>query len=370
IEEAPEHAGHRFCLASARNVLGMHLYQDNPNEAKTAHRIAIELCQHLVAQFPRERSYRGELARGHYFFGLACWSSNQLPEAEESFRRAITVYEQARETLNAGWYRLFLPALHLDLGEVSRAQGKTKEAEAAFLQAMALYEEYVVSFPYHVVYWERLFECYGRMLALLDQTHRPDQLGDPICWALKLYAKLGGALPQESALPAAVPRAASDLNGVLQILRAGLEKEQAYCRALEIAEKLRVSHANQTVHRYPTAYWRRSLGNLQSALGKHSEANSQFRLATRDYQELLRIDPKHVPALHDLARLLATCPERGCRDERRALELAQQAVELAPATRSVWVTLGAARCQLGDWKGAAEALEKSVRIDSSSPLLV
>src|SRR5262249_22150562 len=49
-------------------------------------------------------------------------------------------------------------------------------------------------------------------------------------------------------------------------------------------------------------------------------------------------------------------------DPKRALELAEKAVELNPADWACWNTKGVAAFRLRDWKTAAEALQKSIRI--------
>ncbi len=59
---------------------------------------------------------------------------------------------------------------------------------------------------------------------------------------------------------------------------------------------------------------------------------------------------------------LATCPEAKSRDPRRAVELAKQAVELAPKEGMCWNTLGVAHYRVGNWKESIVALEKSMQL--------
>ena len=64
---------------------------------------------------------------------------------------------------------------------------------------------------------------------------------------------------------------------------------------------------------------------------------------------------------NNLAWLLAmsTSKERNI-DE--AVAFAKQAVELTPTAGSYWNTLGVAQYRAGDWKAAAEAIEKSMAL--------
>jgi tetratricopeptide (TPR) repeat protein len=67
-------------------------------------------------------------------------------------------------------------------------------------------------------------------------------------------------------------------------------------------------------------------------------------------------------AQNNLAWFLATSPRKEIREPKRAVELARKAVVLAPASASIWNTLGVALYRIGDLKGAIEALEKSERL--------
>src|SRR5262249_12159415 len=64
----------------------------------------------------------------------------------------------------------------------------------------------------------------------------------------------------------------------------------------------------------------------------------------------------------NLARFLATCPDRAFREPPRAVRLAESAVAAMPQEASHWNTLGLARYRAGNWSGAVAALEKSVQL--------
>src|SRR5262249_28594855 len=77
------------------------------------------------------------------------------------------------------------------------------------------------------------------------------------------------------------------------------------------------------------------------------------------YTEAVTRDPKDAAAHRQLAWALATGRDPRHRDAKRAIELAQKAVELAPAEGRFWTTLGVARYRAGDWAAAVEALDKA-----------
>jgi serine/threonine protein kinase/uncharacterized protein HemY len=100
-----------------------------------------------------------------------------------------------------------------------------------------------------------------------------------------------------------------------------------------------------------------------AALGRHAEALKLHRetLALRK----AKLTPEHrdtVQSTNALAWILATCPDTTLRDPAKALELAKQAVNLAPEQGGYWNTLGAAQYRTGDWKGAVDALTRSMKL--------
>jgi WD40 repeat protein/serine/threonine protein kinase/Tfp pilus assembly protein PilF len=89
---------------------------------------------------------------------------------------------------------------------------------------------------------------------------------------------------------------------------------------------------------------------------------SSMLQAGRTYQQAVELVPNSANVKNQLAWLLATCPDPKARDSRRAVELAKQATDLAPKDGRLWNTLGVSSYQLGDWRAAIAALEKSLEI--------
>ena len=78
-----------------------------------------------------------------------------------------------------------------------------------------------------------------------------------------------------------------------------------------------------------------------------------------DHPEIQR---RWLDAHNDLAWLLITHPEPNPHDAPRALQLAKNAVGLAPECATYWNTLGIAHYRTRDWKAAITELEKSVEL--------
>jgi tetratricopeptide (TPR) repeat protein len=95
--------------------------------------------------------------------------------------------------------------------------------------------------------------------------------------------------------------------------------------------------------------------------GAHMQLG-RFPQALADYEKVLELTPKSGEAHNDLAWFLATCPELKFLNPKRAVELAQKAVDLAKEDGNFWNTLGVTHYRAGDWNSAALALQKSMEL--------
>jgi serine/threonine protein kinase/predicted Zn-dependent protease len=365
LDERPGVPEYRKGLAVAYNNLGKQV-RARPEEAEPAHRKAIRLCQELVDEFPQTPRYRGELVRGHYSLGMLRAKSGRPREAEAALREAIVLYRQAEGPLSASEFRLVLPNLYFDLARVQETLDRPHDAEDSYRQAGALHEKYTADFPAVPVYRNKLFGCYANLVRLLERDGRPEEAARVCRQALDLYARLAARLSDDPADPG-IPRIAEDLRAVLRNNRRPPEVEQGYRRALELSEKLAARSPTVLGPPFLAAYWHGELGALLTVTGRAGGAADAYGQAVARYHAALALNPRHVPSLNNLAWLLATCPEGRLSDPGRAVQLARQAVELAPESRNVPITLGVALYRAGDCKAAAAALGQVPELPAARP---
>jgi uncharacterized protein HemY len=79
-------------------------------------------------------------------------------------------------------------------------------------------------------------------------------------------------------------------------------------------------------------------------------------------QEAIPRSANNPEAQNALAWFLATCPDPQFRDPAQAVKLAREAVAQSPQIGKFAQTLGVACYRTRDWKGAVEALEKSMQL--------
>jgi tetratricopeptide (TPR) repeat protein len=95
-------------------------------------------------------------------------------------------------------------------------------------------------------------------------------------------------------------------------------------------------------------------------LGLALQSRGRFAAAIAQFQKVLELDPRHVTAQNNLAWLLATCPDNSVRDGKRAVELAQQAVQLSGGNSpEILDTLAAAYAEAGRYPEAVETAQRA-----------
>ena len=106
------------------------------------------------------------------------------------------------------------------------------------------------------------------------------------------------------------------------------------------------------------------LFNAAGGLGQALVKKGLWNEAIASFERAIRLRKDCVDTHNELAWLLATCPDAKVRDPSRAVQLAEQTVKLAPKQGGFWNTLGVAQYRAGDWKSAAEALNKSMELQN------
>ncbi|GAF91060.1 unnamed protein product, partial [marine sediment metagenome] len=89
----------------------------------------------------------------------------------------------------------------------------------------------------------------------------------------------------------------------------------------------------------------------------------QYDLAVADYTKCVDLDPNDPTLKHNFALFLLHCPDPQYRDIARALELAQEAVNLDASGGDFWSALGQARYRNDEYQEAVKLLERSIELD-------
>jgi superkiller protein 3 len=102
-----------------------------------------------------------------------------------------------------------------------------------------------------------------------------------------------------------------------------------------------------------------ALINLAAALGEQGKPAE----AITALEHAFRLDPDFAGTRNQLAWLLATCPDAKFRDAKRAVGLAQEAVQITPNADNL-NTLGIAYYRAGKCRDAIQTLERATKLHS------
>jgi tetratricopeptide (TPR) repeat protein len=287
-----------------------------------------------------DRALRLEPESAEFFRtrGFILTTAGRLDDALAAFDRSIE--------LNPAF-----AAAHGGKGDVLRLLGRMEEALAAYDAAVR-----------HGLENAKVHICRGFVLSALG---RPEAALEAYTEATLLapsfalaFQNRGATLQKLGRLPEALqafdeallldPSSAlahANRGIVLGLLGRPDDALKAHDRALAIDGRLAGTHVNRA----------RVLGRLR----RWSES-----LAAYDHALELELGTGRSAILNESAWLRATCADSRLRDADRAVTDAREALKLSPGNAAVWNTLGVALYRRHDWRGALEALERSMMLQA------
>jgi serine/threonine protein kinase len=278
-----------------------------PDETLRTMEKARDLWAQLVREHPTIPGFRHDLASHCHVIGNLLVVAERYDEAARSYRYACDLWYGL--DLSVVHYRAALTICLHDLGWGLERGGRLAEAVEASRRGLEVAQKLVSDFPDVSIYQE--------FLALS-------------------YAGLGSKLEKTGQLEEAIV---------------------AYRQSVAGQEKLASAFPTVARFRQRELPARLSLADLLWALGRHTEAAEGYRRGRALAEGLNLEDPRPQDTL---AWLLATCPDRQCRDAQRAVEVAKTVVERAPREGPYLATLGAAHFAAGNYSAAVRALEEAV----------
>ncbi len=300
--------------------------------------------------------YRLEFGHSLWHLSQVLIAVGQTSEVEKVLRKALAVFEQlVTDFPKEHFYQV--EAAHTCwamLGPFLEAQsGRRKDAEQIFRRGLNAHEKMIAASPrLDPGIWPRLASNYDCLVNVLKADGRVQDALKVDRRAIDFYAQLVTNVPDEPAFRVALADAYKKMADLLREAGQMPESEQAAHKSIEIYEKLAADFPN--VPEYQSRRFRSWTRSLELA--------DNSAEAARALSKCLELVPKDATNLNNFAWLLATSPNLKARDPKRAVELAKQAVGLAPKEGSWWNTLGAAHYRAGDWNESIETLEKSMAL--------
>jgi tetratricopeptide (TPR) repeat protein len=170
-----------------------------------------------------------------------------------------------------------------------------------------------------------------------------------------------------------------NLGNLLAIQERPSEAIRQFQKALAVEPGYTKAHYNLADIFFAQGRWDEAIEHYQQALkqmpdsvhayyqlGLALQSRGRFAEAVAQLQKVLELDPKHIPAQNNLAWLLATCPDGALRDGKKAVALAQQAVQLSGGNApEILDTLAAAYAEDGNFPEAVATAQRAVDLSAA-----
>jgi serine/threonine protein kinase/tetratricopeptide (TPR) repeat protein len=368
------------------------------SEEEELHRRALVIAQRLAADFPTETRYRRGLGRGHSYVARVLSFQHRRREAEAAYRAALAVQVPlVAEFTKVPTYREDLAESQLGLGHILRILDQIKEFRQVMDEAARLYEQLAAEFPNNPAYRNQLANILYWLMRGLPPSQEAEQY---LRQAIALQQKLADSFPSIADYRFDLFRSHRMLGWVLSRTNRPEEAETEFRQATTIADQLVAGAPSVHYYRGGLALTQISLGSYLSEHDRLDEAAKAYRQAIAVLEGLvvefpdvpvyrpdlhqtyfhlasvlnrtgqsqaaadvrskvLEIDPGDAELMHDVAWLLSTHADTQLRDPQKAIELAEQAVKLAPKKTKYWRTLAAAHYRAGHWQDSLAALKKA-----------
>src|SRR5262249_36066029 len=149
------------------------VWQIRFEEAESALRMAITLCDKLVIDYPEKLDCWCTLAQGHQWLGGRQAAAGRHDEAGGSVRKSRALL--GRVTDETASKRFLQAGAFLGLARLLHADGRTRESEEAYRQAFSRYQKIVDDLPHTPSQWINLLTCCRGLMRLLTQNGRHEE---------------------------------------------------------------------------------------------------------------------------------------------------------------------------------------------------
>jgi len=280
-----------------------------------------------IALFHRAIEIKPDYEEAHYNLANALDRQGKLDEAIDHYEKALEINPD-------------FVAAHNNLGTALLNQGRLEEASEQYHQALDKDPTFA--------------EAHSNLGFLLTKQGRAAEAIEEYRKAIKLnpnraefYNNLGNLLVTQGRTTEAVEQ---------------LQK------ALEVEPDNAKVHYNLANIFFAQGQWDEAIEQYQQALkqmpdsihahyqlGLALQCRGESAAAIAQLQKVVELDPNHVTAQNNLAWLLATCPDASLRNGQKAVELAQQAVQLSGGmSPQILDTLAAAYAEAGRFPEAVK----------------
>ena len=317
--------------------------QIDPNYAEAQNNLGAALAaegrfDEAIENYHKAIQIRPDFAYALNNLGMALAARGQFDDAIENYRKAIQISPNFADALD-------------NLGAALTVKGRSDEALGYYRQALAIDPNFAGAQNNLGI----LLAKQGQITEAIEYYQKAIEL-DPV--RAEFYNNLGNLLATQGRPTEAIRQ-----------FQKALAVEPGYTKA----------HYNLANIFFAQGQWDEAIEHYQQALkqmpdsvhahyqlGLALQSRGRFAEAVAQLQKVLELDPKHIPAQNNLAWLLATCPDGSLRDGKKAVALAQQAVQLSGGNApEILDTLAAAHAEAGSFPEAVATAQRALDLSAA-----
>jgi type IV pilus biogenesis/stability protein PilW len=385
--------------------------QINPDNADAQNNLGVALLQkgevdEAITQFQRALQINPDSAKACINLGDALRQKGQVDAAITQYQRALQIHPDNADAQNS-------------LGSVLLQKGQVDEAIAHFQKALQIHPDSVKAcinlgnallqkgnVNEAIAHYQKALQINPDSaevhINLGDALFQKGDMGEAIAHfqkALQIHPdnpevqnNLGILLAKQGQIPEAIehyqkaielnPDCAECYNNLGNLLATQGRPDEAigqFQQALAIEPDYAKAHYNLANIFFAQGRWDEAIEQYQRALkqmpdsvhahyqlGLALQSRGRFAGTVAQLQKVLELDPKHIPAQNNLAWLLATCPDGSLRDGKKAVALAQQAVQLSGGNApEILDTLAAAYAEAGSFPEAVATAQRALDLSAA-----
>jgi tetratricopeptide (TPR) repeat protein len=360
ISENPQVLTGKMGMLLTYSDVSRHL--GNTEQALSRAQQALEIAEKLLAFDSTNTERQAGLAASHERVGAVLKTQGKLKGALEAYQVAHTIFKQlAQQAPTATQWQSSLSRSYEQIGDVLHIQGKLEEALEAYQAALAIAKQLVQQDPTNTLWQSHLASTYDDIGDILKAQRKLEEALEAYQAALAIAKQLVQQDPTNTLWQGNVAISHMWIGDILIAQGNAAAALESYRAGVAIAKQLAQQDPTDT-------RWQ----------GYAAAAVRVYRNAVIHIERLTQQDP-HKPewqrslalVLNSYAWILLTAEPTELRDPAEALKLAKQAAQLSPQmtpTEQAMIlnTLAVAHHMTGEQRRAIEVAEQALLLIPAS----
>ena len=337
----------------------LHYSIGQPWEAEKHELRAIALVEGLYNAQPNRAEYQTELGNCYIDIGrLYHYELDDAASAEKAYRHAQDLFrplfDSAPENHDAQ-FNMYWGCL--GLGTVLTECARYADALAELKQALKISEHFAALAPDDMEDADTIAEVRLQMGDCASQMGNYITAEADFRTAIFIQGRLHVAHPEDEWTTYNFTKSEEYLAEMLTDIGRPREAEKLLRESIAEIEPIAQRRSQYLLMADHLDALEGNLGDSLFAQGRFAEAHDAYIKTQDSRRRIYEAHSDHPSRTEGMAALLVFCPDKSVRDPAAAARIARAALQRMPRAQYLWIALGAALYQTGDWQGAIHALQ-------------